>query len=109
MPLYLFQGTYTAEAWQILVKKPQNRVEVVRQTVEKLGGKVVGGWLAFGESDIVLLVELPDEVSAAAFGITAAAGGALRAQKTTLLMSPEEGLEAMKKAGKSGYRPPAAR
>ena len=40
------------------------------------------------------------------FSVAAAAGGALRALKTTPLLTTEEGLEVMKKAGGVGYRPP---
>jgi hypothetical protein len=35
-----------------------------------------------------------------------AAGGALKSSTTTPLMTFEEGVEAMKKGGKAGYRPP---
>ena len=109
MDHYLYQGAYTSEAWKTLVKKPQNRIEVVRHAVEKLGGKIEGVWFAFGEYDVVLIVQMPDNVSAAAMSIAFAAGGALKDIKTTPLMMIEEGLEAMKKAAGSGYRPPAAR
>lgn len=106
MPYYMLQSTYTPEAWATLVKKPQNRTEVIRSAVEKLGGSIEGSWLAFGEHDIVLICKMPDAVSAAAFSIAVAAGGALKSSKTTPLLTIEEGLEAMKQAGKTGYRPP---
>ncbi len=106
MPHYLFQAAYTPEALATLVKKPQNRVEVVRAAIEKLGGKVLSGWFSFGEYDVVLIVELPDNVSAAAFAVAAAAGGALKANRTTPLLNAEETVEMLKRAGKTGYRPP---
>ena len=109
MPLYLIQATYTSEAWSALVKKPQNRFEAVRLAIEKLGGKVRDAYFAFGEYDVVAILEMPDDVSAAAFAIAAAAGGALKVGKTTGLMSPDDGLAAMKKAAASGYRPPKAK
>jgi uncharacterized protein with GYD domain len=43
-----------------MVKQPQNRLEAVRPVVEKLGGKWEHAWLAFGEYDIVGVVELPE-------------------------------------------------
>ncbi|MBI3665588.1 MAG: GYD domain-containing protein [Acidobacteria bacterium] len=107
MPQYLFQVGYTAEAWKALVKKPQNRLEAIRPVIEKLGGKIHDFWFCFGEYDIVGVIEAPDNVSAAAFAIGAAAGGALRSFKTTPLMSVAEGLEALKRAGKAGYQPPS--
>ena len=106
MPHYLIQAAYTAEAWAAQVKKPQNRIDVIRPVVEKLGGTIEGGWLAFGDYDIVLIVEMPDNVSAAAFSLAGAAGGAIKSLKTTPLLSPTEGIAAMKLAGKAGYKPP---
>ncbi len=106
MAYYLFQGAYTAEALATLIKKPQNRIEIVSQTIEKLGGRVVGGWFCFGEYDVVLVTELPDNVTAAAFSVAAAAGGALKANKTTALFNADDMLQIFKTAGKSGYRPP---
>jgi hypothetical protein len=49
---------------------------------------------------------MPGNVEAAAFSLAAAAGGAVRAIKTTPLMSTAEGIEALKKAAKSGYKAP---
>ena len=106
MGYYLFQGTYTSEAWAKLVNQPQNRVEVVRAAVEKLGGSVEGAWFSFGETDIVLICKWPDNVTAAAFAIAATAGGALKAGKTTPLLTNDELQAALKQAPKSGYRPP---
>lgn len=106
MAYYLFQGAYTSEALARLIKKPENRIEIVSKAVEKLGGRVISGWFSFGEYDVVLVSELPDNVSAAAFAIAAAAGGALKANKTTPLLSPEEMLQMFHRAGKTGYRPP---
>ncbi len=106
MPQYLLQATYTPEAWASMVKSPQNRLEAVRPVIQKLGGKVEGGWLSFGEYDIAVICELPNNVSAAAFSMAASAGGSVKAVKTTPLMSIEEAMEAMKKAAGAGYRPP---
>lgn len=107
MPQYLLQAAYTPEAWAAMVKSPQNRLEAVRPVVQKLGGKIEGGWLSFGEYDIAVICELPNNVSAAAFSMAASAGGAMKTVKTTPLMSIEEAMEAMRKAGGAGYRPPS--
>jgi uncharacterized protein with GYD domain len=74
--------------------------------VEKLGGKFEHTWLAFGEYDIVGVVELPENTDAAAFAMPVAAGGACKAFKTTPLLSAEGGVEAMRKAQGAGYRRP---
>ncbi len=107
MAYYLLQATYTPEAWATMVKNPQNRIEAARAAVERLGGTIQGAWLAFGEYDVVAIFQVPDNVSAAAISIAYSAGGSVKAIKTTPLMTWEEGVEAMMKAGGMGYRPPA--
>ncbi len=108
MPLYMLQVAYTPEAWGTLMKKPQDRIEAVRPAVRALGGKIVSGYLSFGEYDLVAVLDMPDNVSAAALAIAAAAGGAVKAIKTTPLMTTREGMRAMRSAKKSGYEPPSA-
>ena len=107
MPQFLFQGSYTSEAWAAQVKNPQNRIDVVRPAFEALGGSLDHAWLSFGDDDIVGIATFPDNVSAAAISIAVAAGGAIQL-KTTPLLSMEEGLEATKKAGQVEYRPPGS-
>ncbi len=108
MPLYLTQVAYTPEAWKALVKNPHNRLDDVRPAIEKLGGKVISGYFAFGDYDVVAIVEMPDQVAAAAIAIAAAAGGSCKSVKTTPLMTAAEGIEALKQAARSGYRPVTA-
>jgi len=105
MSTYLFQAAYATDALKALIAKPENRGETVRQAIEKLGGKVLGTWLSFGEYDVVSLIEMPDEVTAASFALAVGAGGSCRATKTTPLLSMEDGVAALKKAGKSPYKP----
>jgi uncharacterized protein with GYD domain len=106
MARYLFQASYTSEAWAAQVSHPQNRIEVIRPVIERLGGQFECAYLAFGEYDVIGIMEMPDNVSAAAFSLAAAAGGALKAIKTTPLLTIEEGMAAMQKAAGAGYRPP---
>jgi uncharacterized protein with GYD domain len=106
MALYMLQAAYTPDAWAALVKKPQNRVNAIKPTVAALGGKITSAWLSFGEYDIVVVAEFPDNPSAAAFSMAASAGGAVKAVKTTPLLTVQEGIEAMRSAGGAGYKPP---
>jgi uncharacterized protein with GYD domain len=107
MALYMIQSAFTAEAWDILAKTPQNRGDAVRPAIEQLGGKLISYYFSFGEYDSVVIAELPDNPTACAASIAAAAGGAIKVIKTTPLMSPEEGMRAMRTAGQAGYRPPS--
>jgi len=106
MANYLLQVGYTPEAWSHLIAHPHDRLDAVRPVVEKLGGKIVQGFFAFGDYDLIAIVDMPTNVEAAAFSLAAAAGGAIRTIKTTPLLTVAEGMEAMKKAGKSGYKAP---
>jgi uncharacterized protein with GYD domain len=105
MAHFLVQAAYSQQAWASLVKGPQNRIKAVTATVEKLGGKLVSGWLSFGDYDTVVILDMPDNVAAAAFAAAIAAGGSCKSVKTTPLLSPEEGVAAMRKAETSGYKP----
>ncbi|MBV9171449.1 MAG: GYD domain-containing protein [Chloroflexi bacterium] len=109
MPEYLVEAAYTPEAWATFLKNPQDRTEAARRLTESLGGRLETVRLSFGEYDVVLIINLPDNASAAALSMILSAGGALKAIKTTPLLSVEEGVEAMRKGGAAGtsYRPPA--
>lgn len=91
-----------------MLKNPQDRGQAVRPAIEKLGGKVERFWLSFGEYDIIGVIDMPSNVSAAAFAMAVSAGGACRTVKTTPLLTTEEGIEAMKQAAGCGYKPAAS-
>ena len=98
MSLYMYQLAYTPESWAAQLKNPQNRIEAVgRPACEAVGGTLVGGWLCFGEYDVVLIIDVPNNESMSAIAIAVAAGGAIKASKTTVLMTGAEGIGAMKK------------
>jgi uncharacterized protein with GYD domain len=86
LPTYLLQASYSAESLAALIKKPQNRTEAVQKVIEKIGGKLVGLWLSFGDHDIVSIIEMPDNSAAAAFALAIASGGAIKNVKTTPLV-----------------------
>lgn len=105
MATYLFQLSYAPATWAALVSNPQDRVAAVRGPIEKLGGKLEHGWLAFGDDDVIAIADMPDNVAAAALAMALNAGGAVQNLKTTPLMSVQEGIAAMKKAAECGYKP----
>ena len=108
MALYLFQCSYTPQAWATQIKDPKDRVKAVEPVLKSFGGRFVGAWLAFGEYDVVAICEAPDHISQSAFSIAAYATGHLSSIKTTPLMSVEDGIAAMKKAGDVSYPAPSA-
>jgi len=106
MSFFLMRFSYTPEAWGKLVKQPEDRRQVARAVIERLGGKLHGFWYAFGEYDGVVLLEAPDNISAAAFAAGISAGGSLRSVETTVLLTIEEAIEMLNKAQDLPYRPP---
>lgn len=108
MPTYMVQAAYTNTAWSKLVQRPENRMEALKPVIEQLGGRLLEWYYTFGEYDVVVLFEAPSNVGAAAASMAIAGGGAVKEIKTTALMSPEEGFDAMLLAQGAGYRPPGA-
>jgi uncharacterized protein with GYD domain len=106
MPLYLSKFSYTPETWARLIANPEDRRVAAQEYIESVGGKLHGFWYAFGEHDGYNLWEAPDNVSVAAVALAIGSGGALRSIETTVLMSVDETLEALRKAGRVGYRAP---
>ena len=102
----MLQASYTAEAWGTQLRSPENRLQAVTPVIEGLGGRIEAFYYTFGDYDLVAIAELPDNVSMAALSVAVSAGGAIKAIKTTPLMTVEEGVEMMRKAGGVGYRPP---
>ena len=104
MPYFCHQVSYTKEAWARLLQNPQDRLEVVRAPIEKLGGKVHSSFFAFGQFDVLAITEMPDTISAAAISMAFAGGGAVSRIQTTPLLTAAQAVEALRKAGSSGYK-----
>jgi uncharacterized protein with GYD domain len=95
----MYEAAYTAESLAAQLKNPQNRADAVgRAACEAVGGKLVGGWYCFGDYDLILIADVPDNESMAAIALAIAAGGAVKSAKTTVLMSGAEAVASMKKA-----------
>jgi uncharacterized protein with GYD domain len=105
MPLYLYQAGYTADSLATQMKNPSDRLETVAKQIQATGVKFVGGGFSFGEHDLAILMDAPDDTAMAAVAIAIAAGGAIRGSKTTRLLSGAEYVDALKKASKVGYKP----
>ena len=106
MPKYLVQIEYQIKAWTALVRDPQDRLEIAGPIVKTLGGSIECAYLSFGKYDSMAILDMPDNVSASSLSMALLASGVFKAIKTTLLMTWEEGVKAMKKAKKAAYQPP---
>lgn len=103
MPLYMTQFSYTSEAWAAFVRSPEDRRTLLSEMLEKLGGRVLNLYYSFGEYDGVIIFEAPNETTAAAAVLAAITPGHLRASKTTVLLTVENAMEAMRQAGTLMY------
>src|ERR671915_1636835 len=106
MAMYLSRFSYTPETWARLVKNPEDRREAARTYIESVGGKLHGFWYAFGERDGVTLWEAPDNVSMAAVAVAIGGGGAVSNLETTVLLTVDETIDALRRAEQIQYRPP---
>lgn len=107
MAFYMVQGVYTNEAIATMVKNPQDRSIPVRALMQKLGGRLISMYYCYGEYDIVLIGELPDDTAATAVALAAMSQGYLKVYKTTKLFSVEETMEAMRQAGRLEFQGPS--
>ena len=108
MPLYLTKFSYTPETWARLMRNPEDRRSAAQAYIESVGGKLHGFWYGFGAYDGYNLWEAPDNVSMAAVALAIGSGGALSSIETTVLLSVDETLEALRKAGQIQYRAPGS-
>ncbi|CAN5797770.1 GYD domain-containing protein [soil metagenome] len=106
MPLYMTQFAYTPEAWTALVRSPEDRSEAVGRLLESMGGRLLSYYNSFGEYDGVIIFEAPDDNTAAAGVLAAVTPGHIKAIKTTTLLSVEDAMDAMRKAGEATFRRP---
>ena len=108
MPLYLSKFSYTPETWARLMANPEDRRAAARAYIESVGGTLHGFWYAFGTHDGYTLWEAPDNVSMAAVAVAISGGGAIGALETTVLLTVEETIDALRKAKEISYRAPGA-
>ncbi len=108
MPLYLTKFSYTPETWARLIGNPEDRRTAAQAYIESVGGTLHGFWYAFGTHDGYNLWEAPDNVSMAAVALAISGGGALSSFDTTVLLTVDETMDALRKAAQVRYRAPGA-
>jgi uncharacterized protein with GYD domain len=109
MPLYMYQAAYTPESLAAQMKDPKDRLEVAaKPVIEAAGGKLLAGGYPFGEFDILVLFDAPDDTAAASVALAVAAGGAIKAARTTKLLTGQQWIDSLRKAqGARGHDQPA--
>ena len=97
MALYMYQASYTAKSMAAQLKQPQDPVETIRPKLEDLGAKVLVAGFPFGDYDVLVVYEAPDDMTAASVAMAIAAAGEVRSAKTTRLLSGQEWLDSLRK------------
>jgi uncharacterized protein with GYD domain len=106
MPKYLIQASYTAEGLKGLAKDTASgRKAAVQAAIKAAKGKVESMYFTFGADDVVLIVDAPDNVTAAAISLATGQTGLVRL-RTTPLLTVEEVDQAI--ALPTKYRAPGA-
>ena len=104
MRKYLIKGSYTPAGTKGLIEEGgSGRKDAIEKMLAGMGGKMEAFYYAFGEDDVYLIIELPDDITAVAIGLRVNAAGLVRLT-TTVLVSPTDIDAAAKKA--VTYRPP---
>ena len=104
MAKYLMQASYSAEGVRGLIQGGgSSRVAAVEALVQQMGGSVESMYFSFGDSDVICICDVADNVSATALSLAVNASGVINA-KVTPLITPEELDAASKKV--PSYTPP---
>jgi uncharacterized protein with GYD domain len=104
MSKYLLEVNYTLDGIKGLKAKGGSaRVTAATELIEGVGGKVESFYFAFGSTDVYVIADFPDQVSAAAAALTVCAGGGATARTVVLLTAADIDGAAAKK---TTYRPP---
>jgi uncharacterized protein with GYD domain len=97
MPLFMYQASYTAKSMANQLKEPRDPVEAIRPAMEEVGATIVVAGFPFGEYDVVVVYDAPDDMTAASVAMAVAAAGEVKSGKTTRLLSGQEWLESLRK------------
>jgi len=90
VPKFLMQARYTTQGIEGLLKdSASGRRADVQAAVKAVGGKLETFYYAFGEDDVIVIMELPDNKTAAALSFAVSNGGAVRVRTTPLLTVEE--------------------
>ena len=107
MARYLIQIGVKPEAYSPMLQNPQDRGEAIRPIFEAFGGGLQEYYFAVGENTVYILCELPDFASLEAITMAVLAGGAITSIKATGILTAQETVDVMKKAGDVVYKPPS--
>lgn len=104
MPKIMWSGSYTQQGTKgVISDGGTKRREAIDKMLTSMGGRLECLYFSFGSDDVMLIADVPDNVSAAAIGLAVAASGSVHG-RMTILLTPEEIDQATKKS--PAYRAP---
>lgn len=108
MAHYLIEVGYTPQSWSAQIDKQGNAVERITPALDACGAKLQCLYYSFGDVDVVGVIDFPTPEDAAAFALAIGASGALRLFRTTPLLSIDQGIDSLRRAGevRKAYAPP---
>jgi len=99
MPIYITQGRYTRDAIKGMIVKPEDRADAVARLLSKIGGRLLGYYLTFGEYDFLTIAEAPNDVQMAAALLAAGNSGGVTDLRTMVALTSVEAKGAFAAAG----------
>jgi uncharacterized protein with GYD domain len=108
MPIYITQGRYTRDAIKGMIIKPEDRADPLARTLAKVGGRLLGYYVTFGEYDFLTVAEVSNDTQMAAVLLAAGSSGGVTDLKTTVAMTSVEAKGAFAAASDlaPGYKAP---
>jgi len=108
MTIYITQGRYTRDAIKGMIVKPEDRADPLARILAKVGGRLLGYYVTFGEYDFLSIAEVPNDIQMAAVLLAAGSSGGVTDLKTTVAMTSVEAKGAFAAAGDlaPGYKAP---
>jgi uncharacterized protein with GYD domain len=77
------------------IKDSSDRFSSFKASVEKAGGKLIGGYYTFGEYDVVVIIEAPNDETVMSLMLKVGSAGNVRT-KTLKAFTAEEGMKIIK-------------
>lgn len=99
MATHMVQASFTLDAWANPCRHPQDRSAV--------GGKLLSYYYCFGDHDVAISTEEPNDTTIMAAMVSSISAGHIKSTKTTKLMTSDEAMTAMADAGKATFVPPS--
>jgi uncharacterized protein with GYD domain len=108
MAKYALFFTYSSETWSRMIDSPGDRTAAVRQLTDSVGGSVESIYWMFGAHDGIVIVDVPDSVSAAALSVAVGSTSSFKNLETHELFTQDQLAQTLARAkdARAVYRAP---